>query len=649
MAKIRLTSYTFDASAKTVLASQFSDVGLAGIQLIVNVTDQVIIYNFADSSKGGTLSTDTLTLEYDTTTMDDADELMILVEDGVQSTAITAASLPLPTGAATSAKQDTIIGHVDGIEAVLGTIDADTGNISTKIDTIAGAVSGTEMQVDVLTMPTITVNSHAVTNAGTFVTQENGAALTALQLIDDTVYTDGSGTVTKGIAILGQDGTNPQAIKTDASGELQVDVLTMPTVAVTQSGTWDEVGINDSGNSITVDDGGTTLSIDDGAGSITVDGTVAVSGTVTVGSHAVTNAGTFAVQVDGNALTSLQLLDDTVFAEDVAAQAADKGIAILAVRRDADTSLVGADNDYANLQVNANGALKTEVFSGETLPVSLTSTTITGTVAVTQSGTWDEIGINDSGNSITVDGTVTASIAAGATTIAKAEDAASADADVGVPAMAVRKGTPANTSGTDGDYEMLQMSAGRLWTSSTIDAALPAGTNAIGKLAANSGVDIGDVDVTSVGTITPGTAATSLGKAEDAAHASGDTGVFALAVRNDNLGTTYGADQDYAPIAVDLKGAVITTQKAATASQSSVGGSASSVTVLAANSARRGAVINNDSTAILYLKLGATASTTSYTYKMYTDDCVEVPFGYTGIIDGIWASATGNARITELS
>lgn len=116
------------------------------------------------------------------------------------------------------------------------------------ITTIAGAVSGTEMQVDVLTMPSV-----AVTNAGTFAVQVDGSALTSLQLIDDSVYTDGSGTVTKGIAILGQDGTNPQAIKTDASGELQVDVLTMPTVAVTQSGTWDEVGINDSGNSITVD------------------------------------------------------------------------------------------------------------------------------------------------------------------------------------------------------------------------------------------------------------------------------------------------------------------------------------------------------------------------------------------------------------
>jgi hypothetical protein len=68
-----------------------------------------------------------------------------------------------------------------------------------------------------------------------------------------------------------------------AGNELQVDVLTMPTVAVTQSGAWDEVGIHDSGNSITVD-----------------------------------NGGTFAVQVDGSALTALQLIDDIVFVDDAA-------------------------------------------------------------------------------------------------------------------------------------------------------------------------------------------------------------------------------------------------------------------------------------------------------------------------------------------
>ncbi len=83
--------------------------------------------------------------------------------------------------------------------------------------------------------------------------------------------------------------------------------------------------------------------------------------------------------------------------------------------------------------------------------------------------------------------------------------------------------------------------------------SIPAGTNAIGKLAANSGVDIGDVDVTS---IVPGTAATNLGKAEDAAHSSGDVGVMPLAVRNDALATLAGADGDYAPLQVDANGAL---------------------------------------------------------------------------------------------
>lgn len=53
----------------------------------------------------------------------------------------------------------------------------------------------------------------------------------------------------------------------------------------------------------------------------------------------------------------------------------------------------------------------------------------------------------------------------------KAEDAASADGDKGFILLAVRKATPANTSGTDGDYEALQMSAGRLWASVVNEAA----------------------------------------------------------------------------------------------------------------------------------------------------------------------------------
>lgn len=81
--------------------------------------------------------------------------------------------------------------------------------------------------------------------------------------------------------------------------------------------------------------------------------------------------------------------------------------------------------------------------------------------------------------------------------------------------------------------------------------ALPAGTNAIGKLAANSGVDIGDVDVLS---LIPGTGATNLGKAEDAQHASGDVGVMVLAVRSDAGGALAGTDGDYAPLSIDASG-----------------------------------------------------------------------------------------------
>jgi len=99
----------------------------------------------------------------------------------------------------------------------------------------------------------------------------------------------------------------------------------------------------------------------------------------------------------------------------------------------------------------------------------------------------------------------------------------------------------------------------------------------------------------------------------------------------------------------DVQGRQAVTQKALTGTLSNVNASASSVTVLAANTLRLGATFYNDSTAIGYLKLGATASTTSFTVKMQPDAYYEVPFGYYGIIDCIHASATGVMRVTEVS
>lgn len=50
--------------------------------------------------------------------------------------------------------------------------------------------------------------------------KNSDSLLTSLQLIDDTVYTSGSGTPTKGLMIQGTDGTNPRNVRVNASGHL---------------------------------------------------------------------------------------------------------------------------------------------------------------------------------------------------------------------------------------------------------------------------------------------------------------------------------------------------------------------------------------------------------------------------------------------
>ena len=70
--------------------------------------------------------------------------------------------------------------------------------------------------------------------------------------------------------------------------------------------------------------------------------------------------------------------------------------------------------------------------------------------------------------------------------------------------------------------------------------------------------------------------------------------------------------------------------------------------ILAANGARQGASIYNDSTATLYLSYGTNAaSTTAFSVKMTSAGYAEVPFGYKGQIRGIWSAANGAARVTE--
>lgn len=81
-----------------------------------------------------------------------------------------------------------------------------------------------------------------------------------------------------------------------------------------------------------------------------------------------------------------------------------------------------------------------------------------------------------------------------------------------------------------------------------------------------------------------------------------------------------------------------------------IASSITNVTLSSATLGRKKWICYNDSTANLYLKFSATASTTSFTIKLVPNAYYEMPEPiYRGIIDGIWDAANGFARITELS
>lgn len=79
-----------------------------------------------------------------------------------------------------------------------------------------------------------------------------------------------------------------------------------------------------------------------------------------------------------------------------------------------------------------------------------------------------------------------------------------------------------------------------------------------------------------------------------------------------------------------------------------VASSASSVTLFPASGSARMRMVFNESSAILYIKFGTTASLTDYTVQVAAGGYYEFaqPF-YGGRVDAIWAAANGNARTTS--
>lgn len=87
----------------------------------------------------------------------------------------------------------------------------------------------------------------------------------------------------------------------------------------------------------------------------------------------------------------------------------------------------------------------------------------------------------------------------------------------------------------------------------------------------------------------------------------------------------------------------------ATGTLTSVANAITSTTVLASNSSRKGFIVYNDSSVVLYIAFAATASTTAFSAKLQPGSAYNSDTLYTGIITGIAAAASGSARVTEFT
>lgn len=220
---------------------------------------------------------------------------------------------------------------------------------------------------------------------------------------------------------------------------------------------------------------------------------------------------------------------------------------------------------YVNVKVTPSGSLT--IALGDIDGVS-GQETMANSLPVVIASDQSAVPISDDGGSITVDGTVAA-------TQSGTWNINNISGTISLPTGAATESTLSTLNG-----KVTACNTGAV----TISSALPAGTN-----------NIGDVDVVSLPAVV------------DATYSS--------------------------------------------SSVTSVSAAATSTSILATNSSRRMAIMVNDADKNAYVKLGTTASTSSFSYKLTPGQTLELPTPvYTGAIDAIWdTSPTGSMRITEIS
>lgn len=226
-----------------------------------------------------------------------------------------------------------------------------------------------------------------------------------------------------------------------------------------------------------------------------------------------------------------------VYAEDTAHASGDNMVMLGVVQQTANSALA-ADGDRTLLQVDSNGYLKVVNINPNLAADNSTLSTakvpvLPGTVS-TSAPTWTTG--NQSALSLQTDGSVRSAVTNTVTV-----SATNLDVQIG--------GSDSLTIGTFPDNEPFNISQMNGVAVTMGNGASGTGVQRVTISSDSTG------NIATIGTsVTPGTAAANLGKSEDAAHASGDTGVAILSRRIDAAASSAGTDADYATVNTDANG-----------------------------------------------------------------------------------------------
>lgn len=550
-------------------------------------------------------------------------KLQVDAFQGTSPWVISAASLPLPTGASTSALQLTGNSSLSSIDSKLtsplavsqsGTwTTGRTWTLSSGSDSVSASVS----------------NFPALTDVNLI--QLSGAVLSVTNWMPTRI--------SNGVSYV-----DPTQIRALTSSD-QITIAN-PTLAVTQSTspwvtsrTW---SLSSGTDSVAVSNFPASTSVTQGTSPWVISGTV----TANAGTDLNTSALALAVtQTDRTQKTQLTdgVRDGSIKAASTAALAADTSLVVALSPNSplpSGSNIIGAlsANQSVNLtQVGGSSLALGQTLMASSLPVTVasnqTAIPVSGPLTDTQlratpvpvSGTvtsnqgtspWvtsvsnfpATTAVTQSTSPWVISGTVTANAGTNLNTSALALSATQTD----------RTQFTKLTDGTrDGIFKAASTAAVAADPSLVVaispNTSLPTGSNVIGALTANQSVNVAQMNGVTV----------SMG-----------SGVTGTGVQRVVLPT----DQTAIP-APNISSATLT----------NVTNSASSVSILASNANRKGVVLVNDSNTTCYYAFSGTATTSAYTFQLGKNETYFMdPPIYTGAISEICSAANGSTRVTEL-